>query len=1059
MGALLLAGSSLAPVLILIASVTASAQMTRGSISGTVLDASGAVIQAVDVTAREQNTGVSSRGMTNDSGVFRLVALEPGIYMLEFTKAGFELRKVEGIVLESAQDAVVNPTLTISGAASSVTVDASSEGVALSKASPAIERHIGAATVESLPLTGARVVEDVTLLAPGVVDLGLGASTNLTTNSLAYSAGGQRSTTNVFTINGIDNADPQYQYIGAKTTPETVSELHVRLNPYSAEFGRGLGAQISVITRSGTNALHGAAWDYYTGNSLSATSLANKRAGVAGARFSDHQAGGSIGGPLIRNRSFFFAYFEALPHREGASATAINPVTIPTQAGLQALARVPLAAGQTAESRRAALDALGFLPSVYSEVRRFDQISVIPINGVPVEFARTTIPIARPSDAWRWQVRLDHRPSDRDTVTYLRNTWTWEAAIARLWTLSNNGVGTRFASRESLKSHNDSLSHTHVFGPALVNEVRVSASRRYDFVAAPPNSGMRTAVNQYFNIGPHPFDPFDRPSNTYEAQDTMTWMKGRHALKFGAHLVSVHDTLASTRQSQWTFPNFAALINSQPSRLEIRVRPVYIPVRSLKQNYFVQDDLRLTSALTVNFGVRYQLASIPRLLRDIAPELIATGMPGPVRRDINDLDPRFGFAWSPGARSGWIGRVVGNGLTVFRGGFGIAHGVVYEGDGIGANILGIATNYPYNSTAPFDQSQIVNRYPALPPYSDILIFDPQASQSGYAADSKNPTAQFYSFSIQRQAAQNVIVEIGYTGSRDDHLMRARDLNYAVLTPEQAMQTMAGRPIPDVSRRRLNPAWGMRLVHDMGGNSQYNAGYIKVDRRFSRGFLVGANYTYSGSFGDSVGFAAPGLRVPQNPTSFRPEYGRTEIDRPHRFVVHYVFETPGKHLWSGWRLSGISQWQSGAPFTIRTGVDSNGDGSFRRDRPDYNPAGVIRLDPVTGDWRSFSTPLGGSGIFITPLDSTGRPAQYTMPNGGNLGVNTFRGPSAVLHNFSVMKLFRVGERWQLELRGDWTNVFNHRNFGPPVETMNDLSFGGNTSDPPSRVTLISAKLRF
>ena len=245
---------------------------------------------------------------------------------------------------------------------------------------------------------------------------------------------------------------------------------------------------------------------------------------------------------------------------------------------------------------------------------------------------------------------------------------------------------------------------------------------------------------------------------------------------------------------------------------------------------------------------------------------------------------------------------------------------------------------------------------------------------------------------------------------------------------------------------------------MVGTNNYNAGYLKFDRRLVNGLLIGANYTWSASLGDSDG----GTRL-QDERNRHVEYGRNGNDRPHRFVVHYVWQTPGKRFWSGWRFSGVSQWQSGRPFGITTGVDSNGDGTstipLGFDRPDYNPRGVLRLDQVSGDWRSFSTPIDGSGIFLTPLTTAGTPLQYSMPFGGNLGRNTFRGPGFVLWNMSVMKPFTITERIRLELRADSTNLFNHRNFGPPNASMSSPNFGRNESNPPSRVMLLGAKIRF
>ncbi|HUQ94499.1 MAG TPA: hypothetical protein VM120_22645 [Bryobacteraceae bacterium] len=246
-------------------------------------------------------------------------------------------------------------------------------------------------------------------------------------------------------------------------------------------------------------------------------------------------------------------------------------------------------------------------------------------------------------------------------------------------------------------------------------------------------------------------------------------------------------------------------------------------------------------------------------------------------------------------------------------------------------------------------------------------------------------------------------------------------------------------------------------------SSYNAGYVRFDRKMGRGLLVGANYTYSAALDDADANGS----TPQDLRNYRPEYGRGAVDRPHRFVLHYVWQVPSpvvhglpRHLVQGWQVSGYSEWQSGQPFTVTSGVDSNGDGSLTADRPNYDPNGRISLDPVTGNWRSFQTPRDGSGLFVTPLGTNGLPLANSMPHGGNLGRNTFRGPSFGNWNLDLGKTFTVTERWKVQLRASSTKLFHHRNFGPPVAVMsNVLGFGTNASDPAARVVLLGAKILF
>jgi hypothetical protein len=234
--------------------------------------------------------------------------------------------------------------------------------------------------------------------------------------------------------------------------------------------------------------------------------------------------------------------------------------------------------------------------------------------------------------------------------------------------------------------------------------------------------------------------------------------------------------------------------------------------------------------------------------------------------------------------------------------------------------------------------------------------------------------------------------------------------------------------------------------------------VKFDRSLTAGLTIGANYTWSGSFGNGDGLLGSDER-PSDLSDYGRDWARTALDRTHRFVIHYMWTTPGKKVYGGCRIAGFSQWQSGRPFSIITGVDSNGDDNYPGDRPDYNPNGRLQVDPVTGDWRSFTTALAGDGAFITPLTAEGAPLANSMPGGGNLGRNTFRAPGFALSSVALMKLFRLGEHRSFEFRAECTNVFNHRNFGPPVATMNSPQFGRNMSDPPSRAVLMAVKIRF
>jgi hypothetical protein len=346
-------------------------------------------------------------------------------------------------------------------------------------------------------------------------------------------------------------------------------------------------------------------------------------------------------------------------------------------------------------------------------------------------------------------------------------------------------------------------------------------------------------------------------------------------------------------------------------------------------------------------------------------------------------------------------------------------------------------------------------------------------------DIENPTTNFWSLSLQRELGRNYIVEAGYTGNRSYHQIRQGQTNPPILTPEQAATVVATQntaSIPGTQARRLNPNWGSRVTIEATAKAEYHAAYLKFDNRMSNGLLLGANYTFSGNWSDndeSLGVANitnSSPQIPQNFLNYRNEWSRSVFDRPHRFVVHYTYQIPWfttgwaslalRKILGNWEVSGFTEFQSGQPFTIRTGADSAGIGTVTPARPDLNPGGVMSKDPVTNDLRTFTIPVDGTGIVVAPRGPNGILGS-SMSGGGNLGRNTFRGPSFQNWNFNLKKNIPITEGVQIQLRSDFVNLFNHNTFQNPVAIMSSPTFGQNTADllTDARLILLSGKLRF
>jgi hypothetical protein len=732
---------------------------------------------------------------------------------------------------------------------------------------------------------------------------------------------------------------------------------------------------------------------------------------------------------------------------------------IPTPRGFAALQNVPLGPGETVAARQAALTALNFLPEIHQEVSNYQNVRNVNINGVPIETGTIGIPIARPSTFWYSVGRVDHRLSDRHNISYRYHLDQNEQQNIT----SNLQFGPRYTADLAILRHNHALSSTHVFSNRLFNEARMAYARGR--VNQPEHSPTEPTVtiNSYFTIGGLSSFPQGRTEQVFQFQNVATYMTHRHSLKFGTDLRrnKLFSLFSANSKGTWTFANLAEFLNNNAQSLVQAVNESTFDAGQWNNAYFFQDDIKFGRHLTVNASVRYEYSTVPLgHFGATDPAIRAVGVPGPAKTDKNNWAPRFGFAY-------------GNGKTSIRGGFGLAYDVIFY-----AILSTASSNYPRVVTSTTNAPATANLFPTLAP--KITTIPPLNSLTTFVntpEDIQRPTTNFWNLSLQRQFDGNHVVEIGYLGNRSYHQIRQREANPGALTPDQAATVLATKN-GDVDVKRLNPNWGPRTLLEASAKAEYHAGYIKVDRRLTQSLLGGASYTWSATFSDNdeafglndVVTSSP--QVPQNFFDYRAEWSRSAFDRPHRLAVHYLYEVPwfssgwaGQSLakiFAGWQIAGVTEFQSGQPFTIRTGVDTVGSLSTSNPpgRPNYNPGGIMHKDPVTLDLRTFTIPKDGTGIVTAPLGPNGI-LKNSMPGGGNLGRNTFRGPSFHNWNFSLMKKIAVRDNVQVQIRSDFANLWNHNNFQNPVAVMSSPSFGQNTAPlvTDARLILLSAKVKF
>jgi hypothetical protein len=1053
------------------------AQLTRGAINGTVRDEAGAAIAGATVRVVDPTKNFSREATTNEEGFYRVAALEPGNYTVTIQGAGFGSLENQNVEVRTSNETTLDATLKAGGVSETVNVTAQSEAITLNKTNATVGLTVSQRQVVELPTGAARNVNNLALLSPNVFSA---------PGSSGISANGQRARNNNFTVDGSDNNDISVTIATTSVVPEAVGEFQVQTNPYSVEFGRNSGAQINIITRTGTNQLHGEAWDYYRGSRLAALDNLEKASGLTRpARFNRNQFGFDINGPVVlpklipgtgrkgdnigydgRGRTFFFYLYQGDRLRTGAGLGAT--VRVPTPAGFTTLQNVPLGAGQTAASRAGVLARLGFLGGVFGSGAQFRNLTNVTVNGVAVQTGQTNVGIVQPSDQYNNTLRLDHQIGSADnlTVRYISNK------SVDVNVISNLSFGSQFAGNQNILDQNLAASETHVFGTNLINEFRFSFIRRnLGFPENDPASPTAT-ITGLFIIGGLSNFPQGRVQNSYQFSDTLSYLAGNHSLKFGTDIrhIRLNNLAAFDTKGTFVFNNLQDYLNNNAFSFQQALQTASFFAVQTQQYYFVQDDWRVRPNLTLNLGLRYETANNPFGFFGATDANVRNSLvPGPVRRDKDNFAPAVGFAYSPHFKSGIGAAVFGDGLSSIRGGFRRTFDLLFY------NILTVnAANFPRVVVGL--QNNVQNVYPNLLPVSATPTFDPLAGFVNTPESAQSPESYLYSLSWQRQIGANYFVEFGYAGSRSIHQVNQLQANPSVLTAAQIATVRAGGAIPGVQARRIFPALGSRTLIATSADAEYNSFYGNLNKRFSHGLALGVAYTFSklmDNNSESLGVGAITTGSPQIPQDFfnvRPEWSLSAFDRRHRLVANFVYEVPappgeffkhgfGRQVFGGWEISGVVTRQAGQPFTILTGVDSNGNGTATGDRPNYNPGGTLTLDPVTGNFRTFTSPLVG-GQFIVPIGSNGLPLANSLGN-GNLGRNTFRAPGFYNSDLSVQKNFFMpwGETHRLLLRADFLNAFNQDNYGRPTVSMSSPDFGKNLNNWGTRTITLSLKYKF
>jgi hypothetical protein len=983
--------------LLMAAVVSVSAQTNNATLVGQVTDVSGAVVPNAQVTARNMETNLARSVVTDANGAYRIEALLIGRYELSVAMVGFKTQTHSTITL-GAGDQVrvdfslapgeVNERIEVSGGAGLVNTESA---------------ELGALTtpqkVESLPLSG-RNFTQLVLLEPGVQSSNVNGRTSFNIN------GASQWGLNI-ALDGTDASFPESSTFGdpsANSLLNTVSvdsiqEFRVQASTFTAETGRSSGGAVNIITKSGTNQFHGSLYEYFQNDLLNARNFfaASKN------ELRQNQYGGTLGGPIVQNRLFFFGNYEGARRVVGRLLSGLVP-----SAAFRATA-----------------------PAVYQS---YLQLLPLPTQGLSTPSAGL---------AYRNDALIDNENVYNIRADYVRDRST--TMLRYSLNESNNSVPYLMQSnRQNFSIVNDlaTLDNTYNISPHTLNEFRIGGNHwvipRLNTLF---NGGVANAISVPNLISDGNFVGLLKFSDTtVNVLDTVSHQTGRHAFKAGYELRRLQSNRIQKQNPAYNYNSLADFLANTPATVRVIFGSPGIGLRQWEQGVFFQDDWRATNRLTINLGVRYEyytptsevagryynIISDPAgAFRDRGAQLYSP--------DRNNFEPRVGLAWD----------LTGKQKTVIRAGFGVYNSPITPFSMFALAIVSPLEPFAYNATAqdipglayPVSggvATAIAN--PTLAPQLGLLpavvgrnILDPHL---------RDTYTLMWSFSIQQQLARNLVLQTSYVGN---HALKAYDTeSLNVINPATGQ-----RPVPSI---------GEIVITQNDGRRKYEALQVSLQKRLSRGLFADTYYTYSHNIiygGDDCCSGSTNNNV-EDYSNIAASRGDAGTDIRHQFTVDYGWNIPfggnlssvWRNILGGWVVQGITNVRTGQALNLVTGADIAGDGDASSQRINY-----------------FGGPLYAPQQTITNWFNKATLAQPTKGTFGNLGMDVARGPHSVNFDMAFVKGFAPWHEHQLIFRADLFNIFNHTNFGNPTVTFSSPLFGQITTAASSRVVQLALRYRF
>jgi hypothetical protein len=1027
---------------------------------GTVLDKTGAVVPGARVEATKVDTAVRYETKSNEIGEYRFNNLPVGVYNISASTANFATTTINGFTVELNKTTTLQITLEVKGAVTSIEVSGTAAALDTTTAqvqSTFESKDIGDSAIASTGGNGSGVL-NLSLLSAGVATAGgVGVGTG-------PSVGGQRPRNNNFTIEGVDNNNKSLTGPLVMVPNDAVAEFSLLQNQFSPEFGHSSGGQFNTVVKSGTNSFHGLAYAYNANRNYNAFDSLNGIQGfTSNPRFDNNRFGGQIGGPVLKNRLFFFVNAEYEPFGQASGAGA---ACSPTTASFAVINATPgLSATNLAIFEK------------YVQPGTTAGSGCAPINWV----GGTTLPTAglavvAPSFTnYRFiTTSMDYEISVKDQI---RSRYIYNSAVG----IDNSAALPAFFLPQPNKFHLVTLNEYHTFSPTLTNEVRLGYNRYAQVFSAGNFSfpGLDSFPNLQLNdlgqlqIGPDTSAPSGTIVNTYQLAEALTWTKNAHTLKFGIEgrkYISPQSFTQRVRGDYEYTETLSFLQDAVPDSLAERSNgdPVYYADQSAIY-WYVNDNWRIRRNLTLNLGLRYEYTTIPFTQRSQALNAAAS-VPGLIdfaapKAAKNNWGPRVGFAYSPGT----------SGRTSIRAGAGIAYDVLFDN-------LGILSLPPQLSTT-IDCAP-VGAFPCAAPFlanGGVLpspggviayptIADQRAATSAFVPiDQKLPKSIDWTLGIQHTFWSDFTAEVRYVGTRGIHLPAQIRLNtQSVVTPTNFLPTYTTAPSQATlnastldlntleSENNITPAYNAAgfnqnniTSYQPWASSTYHGLAAQLNKRFSHGVQMIGAYTYSHLIDDATAEVFATVLSPrraQDGQNLSADTANSILDHRHRLTLSIVYDEPFfknsnafmRNTVGGWEIAPIYTYQSGQWVTAQSGVDSNLDGDSAGDRTILNPggakgtgSGVIPLcTSAVASCPTTLTDAANNPVGVVGYLATNPNAQYIQAGYGaraDVGRNTLQLKPINDVDVSAIKRFAITERFKIEFRASATNVLNHAQY--------------------------------